>query len=112
MEDVSEQLAPSAHRPLRSVLLVLTVAAALLSLFSLAAILVEYFALIPVWPPLMAVGLWGLPAAFLGMVAMVLLSVRDRRKADAAAALAATDTARTAATAASNAPSGTPAGRA
>lgn len=65
--------------------MVLTVAAAALSLLSLAAILVEYFSQLAVWPPLMAVGLWGLPLAFLGLVALVLLSVRDRRVTDAAA---------------------------
>lgn len=63
----------------------LTVAAAVLSLVSLAAILVEYFSQVAVWPPLMAVGLWGLPIAFLGLVAMLLLSVRDRRLEDSAA---------------------------
>ncbi|MDR2255227.1 MAG: hypothetical protein LBE25_04420 [Arthrobacter sp.] len=71
----------------RSTLLVVTVAAMIVSLLSLVAILVEYFSDIAVWPPFMAVGLWGLPLAFMGLVALVLVAVRDRRRADRAAGL-------------------------
>lgn len=72
---------------MRSTLLVVTVAAMIVSLLSLVAILVEYFSDIAVWPPFMAVGLWGLPLAFMGLVALVLVAVRDRRRADRAAGL-------------------------
>lgn len=79
--------APSTgHRPVRATVLTITVLAALVSLIALVAILVEYFAHVAVWPPLMAIGLWGLPVAFIGLVIMLLIAVRDRRKADRAIA--------------------------
>lgn len=85
MGSVPEPTSPAPRRPVRTTVLALTVAAALLSLVSIAAILVEYFSHVSVWPPLMAVGLWGLPLAFIGLVSMVLISVRDRRREDMAA---------------------------
>lgn len=85
---VADNQAPSTGSALRSTVLVITVAAMIVSLFSLVAILVEYFSNVAVWPPFMAVGLWGLPIAFLGLVTLVLLSVRQRRRADQAAARA------------------------
>ena len=58
----------------------ITLGAALISLISLAAILIEYFAKVSVWPPLMAVGLWGLPLAFVGLVSLLVIAVRDRSR--------------------------------
>jgi fatty acid desaturase len=84
---VAQQQESKSGGAVRSTLLVVTVAAMIVSLLSLVAILVEYFSDIAVWPPFMAVGLWGLPLAFMGLVALVLVAVRDRRRADRAAGL-------------------------
>lgn len=83
---MSEQPAAPSHRPLRSTVLTITVLAALVSLVSLVALLVQYFAHVAVWPPLMAIGLWGLPVAFVGLVIMLLLAIHDRRAHDRRAA--------------------------
>lgn len=68
---------PSAFR---RVVLVLTVALTIVSLVSIVAVLVEYFAQLEVSVPFMGVALWGLPLAFLGMVLLVILSMLDRRR--------------------------------
>jgi len=73
---------PSPSGALRTCVLVLTVAAMLITVIAMIALFVEYFSHVAVWPPLMALGLWGLPLAFVGLVALILLAVRDRRRAD------------------------------
>ena len=82
MQNDSAPSVTSSPSALRTTILVLTLAATFLTVIAFVALFVEYFSHVSVWPPLMAFGLWGLPAAFIGLVALVLLSVRDRRRAD------------------------------
>lgn len=84
---MAQQQASQSGGAVRGTLLVVTVAAMIVSLLSLVAILVEYFSDIAVWPPFMAVGLWGLPLAFIGLVSLLLVAVRDRRRSDRATGL-------------------------
>jgi cytochrome c-type biogenesis protein CcmH/NrfF len=42
-------------------------------------LLVQYFVHAEVWPTFMAIGLWGLPFAFVGLAWLICISVRERR---------------------------------
>jgi len=67
--------------PLRRIVLVSTAAVALASLLSLVAILGFYMAGATPWTGLFAVGLWGLPLAFILLLVLLVLSWRERRRA-------------------------------
>jgi hypothetical protein len=67
--------------PLRRIVLVSTAAVALASLLSLVVILGSYIAGATPWTGLFAVGLWGLPLAFILLLVLLALSWRERRRA-------------------------------
>ena len=67
--------------PLRRIVLVSTAAVALASLLSLAAILWFYVAGATPWTGLFAVGLYGLPLAFILLFVLLAMSWRERRRA-------------------------------
>jgi membrane protein YdbS with pleckstrin-like domain len=68
----------SAH-PVRTTVLVVTLAATVVYLIGLVGLLVQYFVHAEVWPTFMAIGLWGLPFAFVGLAWLICISVRERR---------------------------------
>lgn len=61
------------------VVTILAVAVAVVSVLSLAVVLVQYLAGATPMTALMAVGLYGLPVAFLLLIALLLLRIRTRR---------------------------------
>ncbi|GER23939.1 hypothetical protein NCCP1664_24340 [Zafaria cholistanensis] len=72
---------PKESSPLRRIVLVSTATVALASLLSLAAILAFYVAGATPWTGLFAVGLWGLPLAFLLLLVLLAMSWQERRRA-------------------------------
>jgi len=61
------------------VVTVLASVVAVASILSLAVVLVQYMAGATPFTALMAVGLYGLPVAFLLLIALLLLRIRTRR---------------------------------
>ena len=61
------------------VVTVLAAAVAVVSVLSLAVVLVQYMAGATPFTALVAVGLYGLPVAFLLLIALLLLRIRTRR---------------------------------
>jgi hypothetical protein len=59
---------------------VLAAAVALVSILSLAFVLVQYMVGATPLTGLMAVGLYGLPVAFLLLIVLLLLRIRERRR--------------------------------
>ncbi|WP_417215293.1 hypothetical protein [Arthrobacter sp.] len=66
--------------PTQRIVTVLASAVALVSILSLAAVLIQYMVGATPFTALMAVGLYGLPVAFILLIVLVLLRVRDRRR--------------------------------
>lgn len=58
----------------------LAAAVAIVSILSLAFVLVQYMVGTTPFTALMAVGLYGLPVAFLLLIALLLLRIRARRR--------------------------------
>ena len=67
--------------PLRRIVLVATSAVALASLLSLVVILAFYLLGATPWSGLFAVGLWGLPLAFILLLVLLAMSWLERRRA-------------------------------
>ncbi|MGP5164244.1 hypothetical protein [Arthrobacter rhombi] len=59
---------------------VLAAAIALISILSLAFVLIQYVAGTTPFTQVMAVGLYGLPVAFLLLITLLLLRIRTRRR--------------------------------
>ncbi|GAA2562121.1 hypothetical protein [Neomicrococcus aestuarii] len=68
-------------------LLLLAVGVASLSLIALFVTLVLYAMSVTPWPGLIAIGLYGLPVAFMFLIAYLLVSLRARRRSSATAAM-------------------------
>lgn len=82
MSSDQSQQTPVQRRPVRAVVMTITLLATLVSLLGILGMLGQYFAHAAVWPSLMAIGLWGLPFAFVGLAWLICISVRDRRAAE------------------------------
>lgn len=79
-----QQSAATSSSISRSVL-ILAVAAGVLSLVALVITLVLYAMSVTPWPGLIAIGLYGLPIALIFLLVYLVLSLRERRRRAASA---------------------------